>query len=242
VPVDLSADLNPTHGLSVDGGIASCRRLTNTGLADCMVCLEDEWVSFNDSITPEERELAMHVLTVVRQGAEHGVTKSHLRANTSAGVTNRQLFSVVKRMMEPPVPMLFWTGYSSLVLVSSAYIKRWTVLVSESPATRIFPRRWFDISGVIIEDFWEAALKAVMGVIIFRPGVSQAELRWRLRSVYDRQEVGDILKSLLEDGFLKMRYDPTIAWDDDINVAALDAREEKGVFWFVSDEKHWYQV
>ncbi|KAF8058258.1 hypothetical protein FPV67DRAFT_530991 [Lyophyllum atratum] len=145
-------------------------------------------------------------------------------------------------MMESPVPMLFWTGYSALVLVSSAYIKNWTVLVSESPATRIFPRRWFDISGLKIVDFWEAALKAIMGVIIFRPGVSQAELRWRLRSVYDRQEVGDIVRSLQEDRYLKMRCDPTIGWDDNFNVAALDDREEKGVFWFVSDEKRWYQV
>ncbi|GLB36492.1 putative B-block binding subunit of TFIIIC [Lyophyllum shimeji] len=236
-PVDLPAGgLNPAHGIAVDGSIASCRRLTNTGLADCMVCLEDEWVSFNDSITQEERELAMHVLTLVRQGAEHGVTKSHLRANANATVTNRQLFSIVKRMTESPVPMLFWAGYSSLVLVSSAYIKNWTVLVSENPATRIFPRRWFDISGVKITEYWDAALKAVMGVIVFRPGVSQAELRWRLRSVYDRQEVGDILRSLQEDGFLKMRCDPTIVWDDEVNVAALDDREEKGVFWFHARE------
>ncbi|KAF8058259.1 hypothetical protein FPV67DRAFT_1524679 [Lyophyllum atratum] len=81
ITVDLPADLNPAHGLSVDGGTASCRRLTSIGLADCMVCLEDEWVSFNDALAPEERELAMHVLTIVRQGAEHGVTKSHLRVS-----------------------------------------------------------------------------------------------------------------------------------------------------------------
>lgn len=79
--VDFPSDINPAHGQSVDGGIASCRRLTSTGLADCMVCLEDEWTSFNDSITPDERELAMHILAIVRQGAEHGITKSHLRVS-----------------------------------------------------------------------------------------------------------------------------------------------------------------
>ncbi|KAG6919586.1 hypothetical protein DXG01_004250 [Tephrocybe rancida] len=238
ITMDLPADVNLAHGLSVDGGIASCRRLTNLGLADCMICLEDEWVSFNDSILPEERELAMHVLTIVRHGAEHGVTKSHLRTNTNVNVTNGQLFSIVKRMTESAVPMLFWTGYSSLVLVSSAYIKNWTVLISENPATRIFPRRWLDISGRKIVDFWEAALKAVMGVVVFRPGVTQAELRWRLRSVYDRQEVGDIVRSLQEDGSLKMRTDSTIEWIGSFNAAALDDREEKGVFWFVGEEKH----
>ncbi|KAG6891070.1 hypothetical protein C0995_014159 [Termitomyces sp. Mi166 len=211
--LSLPTELNPAHGQSVDGGIASCRRLTNAGLADCMVCLEEEWTSFNDGLSPEERELAMHILTIVRHGAEHGVTKSHLR-----------------KMTESPVPMLFWAGYSSLVLVSSAYIKNWTVLVSENPATRIFPRRWLDISGRKLVDFWEAALKAVMSIIVFHPGITQAELRWRLRSVYDRQEVGDLVRFLEEDGSLNMRIDPAIEWNN-VNVAALDDREEKGVFW-----------
>lgn len=93
-----------------------------------------------------------------------------LKANVS--VTNGQLYSIIRRMTETPVPLLFWAGYSALVLVSSAYIKNWTVLVSESPAVRIFPRRWYDISGRKVVDFWEAALRAVIGVIIFRPGIS----------------------------------------------------------------------
>jgi len=76
-------------------------------------------------------------------------------------------------MTESPVALLFWTGYSSIVVVSSAFIKHWTVRVSESPAKRIFPRRWIDISGAIVVDFWESALRAVLGVIIFRPGLTQ---------------------------------------------------------------------
>ncbi|KNZ79627.1 Transcription factor tau subunit sfc3 [Termitomyces sp. J132] len=248
--LSLPTEYDPAHGQSVDGGIASCKRMTNIGLADCMVCLEEEWTSFNDGLSPEERELAIHILTIVRHGAEHGVTKSHLRVsfvilqqnnlirflffetNTNVAVTSEQLFSIIKKMTESPVPMLFWAGYSSLVLVSSAYVKDWTILVSEDPATRIFPRRWLDISGHKIVDFWEAALKAVMGIIVFRPGITQAELRWRLRSVYDRQEVGDLVRFLVEDGFLKMRTDPAIVWNN-LNVAALDDREDKGVFWFV---------
>jgi oxalate---CoA ligase len=86
---------------------------------------------------------------------------------------NVQLFSMVKKLTESSVPLLFWAGYSTLILVSSAYLKNWTVLVSESPPTRVFPRRWLDISGLKIVDFWEAALRAVIGVIVFRPGISQ---------------------------------------------------------------------
>ncbi|KAG6837874.1 hypothetical protein H0H93_013027 [Arthromyces matolae] len=228
-PSDLPVELNPAHGQSVDGEVASCRRMTNIGLVDCMVCLEEEWTSFNHSLSPQERELAMHILTVVRHAAEDGVSKSHLR-----------LFSMVKRMTDSPVPLLFWAGYPALVLVSAAYVKNWTVLVSKKPATRVFPRRWLDISGRKIVDFWDAALKAVMGIVIFRPGITHAELRWRLRSVYDRQEVGDMTRELLEDGFLKVRTDPAFEWHTTLNVAELDEREEKGVFWFVGDDKHWF--
>jgi hypothetical protein len=88
-------------------------------------------------------------------------------------MSNGHHLSIVKKLTESSVPLLFWAGYSTLVLVSSAYLKTWTVLASESPSTRIFPRRWLDISGLKIVDFWEAALRAVMGVIIFRPGISQ---------------------------------------------------------------------
>lgn len=77
-------------------------------------------------------------------------------------------------MTNTAIPLLSWTGYNSLVLISSLYLKNWTVIVSDNPMTRIFPRRWFDISGVKVADFWEAGLRAVMGAIVFRPGITQA--------------------------------------------------------------------
>ena len=94
-------------------------------------------------------------------------------------MSNGQYLSIVKKLTGSSVPLLFWAGYSTLVLVSSAYLKHWTALVSENPPTRIFPRRWLDISGLKIVDFWEAAMRAVMGVIVFRPGISQVCFPWR---------------------------------------------------------------
>lgn len=59
--------------------------------------------------------------------------------------------------------------------------------------------------------------------------------------MYDRQEVGDIVTWLRREGYLKMRYDSAIE-KEFVSVAALDEDEEKYVFWFVGEEKHWYQV
>jgi hypothetical protein len=50
------------------------------------------------------------------------------------------------------------------------------------------------------------------------------------------------MHSLLEDGFVKIRCDPSVERDEDGFVDVLDEQEEKGVFWLIGDEKRWYQV
>jgi len=109
---------------------------------------------------------------------------------------------------------------------------------------RTFPRRWLDLAGKTVPDVWESALKAVVGVVAFRPGVSQTEIRWRLRSIYDRQEVNDILLYLQQEGVLRRRWNSELglAGQEGIDyVLALDDVEEKNVFWFIGS-KHWYHV
>jgi oxalate---CoA ligase len=90
------------------------------------------------------------------------------------------ILPIVRRVTESSFPLLFWSGYSSLVLVHSAYLQAWTVVIQEEPRMRMYPRRWFDITGSRIKDIWEAALKAVVGVILFRPGISQVSLFYAL--------------------------------------------------------------
>ena len=76
-------------------------------------------------------------------------------------------------MTETSIPLLMWMGYSNkLVLVSTSHIRHWTAIVSEEPALRVLPRRWVDIRGERIADIWDAGLKAVMGTLIFRPGIT----------------------------------------------------------------------
>lgn len=54
--------------------------------------------------------------------------------------------------------------------------------------------------------------------------------------------MNDILRFLEEEGFVKMRCDHLIDRDESGIIGALNEREEKGVFWLIGDEKHWYQV
>lgn len=82
-----------------------------------------------------------------------------------------ELLSVVSKMTEDS--FLHWVGYNNTLLVSSAHAASWTVALSDSPLIRVFPRRWLDIFGKKVIDVWEAALRAVIGAIVFRPGISQ---------------------------------------------------------------------
>ena len=79
----------------------------------------------------------------------------------------------MEQLMEDTVPLIFCAGYTTLLVVSSAYARAWAVTVSAEPPMRVFPRRWIDISGRKMVDVWDAALRAVIGTIVYRPGISQ---------------------------------------------------------------------
>lgn len=78
-------------------------------------------------------------------------------------------------MVEASIPQVYWAGYESLVLVSAHFIAKWSVIVAKDPISNLFPRRWLDIKGNKVPCFWQAALRAVMGSVIFRPGISQVK-------------------------------------------------------------------
>jgi len=76
-------------------------------------------------------------------------------------------------MLAADIPQIHWAGYESLVLISARHVAKWSVTVSQTPLVNLFPRRWLDIRGQKVADFWQAAVRAVMSCVIFRPGISQ---------------------------------------------------------------------
>ena len=71
---------------------------------------------------------------------------------------------------------------------------------------------------------------------------AQADLRWRLRAVYDRWEIIDLVNQLLSNGILKCLYKGSWQRDDAICLDALTKEEEKLMFWWIREERHWYRV
>ena len=75
--------------------------------------------------------------------------------------------------MNSTIPLVVLVGHSRALAVSARHSDAWTVAVSEEPRMNVLPRRWFDTTGVKLRDTWRAALRAVIGTIVFRPGISQ---------------------------------------------------------------------
>ena len=68
----------------------------------------------------------------------------------------------------------------------------------------------------------------------------QAELAWRLRSVYDRSEVVDVLRQLSEDGYIRRRLSSKKQIEE-VGLIAVREEEEREVYLFLGDQR-WYQT
>lgn len=80
--------------------------------------------------------------------------------------------SVIEKVTSRRTPLFLWAGYLSIVLVSSTYLQTWSLVVSK-PLVMVKPRRWTDINGSQVPEIWEAGLRAVMGMVVSRPAITQ---------------------------------------------------------------------
>ena len=85
------------------------------------------------------------------------------------------VYDVMDKIISQRIPLFFWTGYLSVVLVSSTYLQTWSIVVPISEVT-VKPRRWIDIRGSQVPEVWEAGLRAVMGTIVSRPAITQVSV------------------------------------------------------------------
>ncbi|CCM00318.1 uncharacterized protein FIBRA_02348 [Fibroporia radiculosa] len=227
------------HGHTTDGERAFCSRSTG-GLIDCSACLQEAASFLVQESENKHVSLLNSLMHALRNAGSRGLSKPQLLAIVGRSQAE-SAYAIIEQLTAGPVPVAFWTGYISIVLVSCAYIRPWTVLVSDgkSQQSMVSPRRWLDIFGGRMRDIWQAALRAVIGVVLYRPGIPQAEIRWRLRAVYDRQEVNDALSHLVEEGYIVRHTDAT---REILHVGPPDDDEESYVFYVLAHDKHWYRL
>ncbi|EGO01685.1 hypothetical protein SERLA73DRAFT_166216 [Serpula lacrymans var. lacrymans S7.3] len=246
--IDLEGDLDGEHGgshhgESYQGLVAVCKRKTSQGFVDCAACLEDSLAVTLSRFDADDVHIIRRTRGVVLDAGAQGVTRDQLQSELDA--PSDLVTAHIDYLTNASPPLIFWTGYSRPVLSASEFVGSWAVVTSDDPRTLVLPRRWLDVHGHQNGDDWKAALRAVIGIIVFRPGISQTDLRWRLRAVYDRQEVLEVLYHLMRDGAIERRSDPNLqpskhSYRSD-ELVALDDGEEQHVFWFVCKNRHWYQ-
>ncbi|KAF8526018.1 hypothetical protein BU17DRAFT_41424 [Hysterangium stoloniferum] len=193
-PLDVEFDESNLgeHGFD-DSTRVPCRRTTN-GIITCPSCLKIDYATLFEKISPEQRRSCVELLERLTAAGRYGLSYETFSSRHS---TSEAISAAAWRLSSAENPLCYWLGYSHPVLVSWRYVKDWTVSIPGPRPKFIFPRRWINIKGERMEEIWNAALRAVVGILIIRPGISLADLRRRLVSVYDRQEVNDLLSYLL---------------------------------------------
>ena len=95
--------------------------------------------------------------------------------------TAETALTALASLMDNPIPLVVLVGHSRSLAVCARQSVAWTVTVSEEPRINVLPRRWLDLRGVKVWETWRAAMRAVIGVLVFRPGI---------RQVSDRRDIG----------------------------------------------------
>ena len=85
--------------------------------------------------------------------------------------------SVSESLMNNTIPLIVRVGHVRPRIVCSSQSAPWTVVVHEEPRINVLPRRWLNTTGEKVGELWRAALRAVIGIVVFRPGISQASAR-----------------------------------------------------------------
>lgn len=176
-----------SHGMTLSDDPACCRKEA-VGLVDCQACVENECANFVSSLSGVEADIAKTLFDALNDAGSRGIPKDRLLVCIPLYLLDCvdvilqsclnppqevDIFALVEKMTRTSVPIVFWAGYVSVVLVSALHLPAWTVVVTEDPLKRVFPRRWIDIKGGKLVDVWEAAVRAIVGLVIFRPGITQ---------------------------------------------------------------------
>jgi oxalate---CoA ligase len=183
------------HGKTIEGAVACCRKYSD-GQVNCDLCLNTALKAWVVQSGPKEQEVSRRVLAVLDEAGPAGLHISTLivsalhrfddgKPNSRATQTNTMgaggsaetALSALASLVDNPIPLVVLVGHSRPLVVGARQSVAWTVTVSEEPRINVLPRRWLDVRGAKVRDTWRAAMRAIIGILVFRPGISQVRNR-----------------------------------------------------------------
>ncbi|KAI0308044.1 hypothetical protein B0F90DRAFT_1664967 [Multifurca ochricompacta] len=162
------------HGKTADGTVACCRKYSD-GLVNCESCLDTAlraWAAESDA---KEQEILRRVLDILEGAGPAGLNIGALIAKATEQGESESVLSVIESLLDDSIPLIVLVGHSRTLIVRSRWSDAWTVTACGEPRINVLPRRWLDLTGGKVQESWRAALRAVIGTIVFRPGIPQAE-------------------------------------------------------------------
>ena len=106
------------------------------------------------------------------------IAKSTQTNSMGAGGSAETALSALASLMDNPIPLIVLVGHSRPLVVGARQSVAWSVAVSEEPRINVLPRRWLDVRGAKVRETWRAAMRAIIGILVFRPGISQVR-KWK---------------------------------------------------------------
>lgn len=181
-------------------------------------------------------------MDAVKAAGVDGITAGGLRLE--AKLTVNEVDAALAALALEDTPRVFWAGYDNAHLIGREHWAAWSTPVkprdafladTNTPRTECAPRRWIDIWGEVIPFEWDRCMKAVLGQLITRPGMTEHDLRKRLALVLDRMELVDIIHSLVSAGWIERRTG--LPLDRPVPpVHATDAWEARGIVLTPTDQ------
>ncbi|BEJ18080.1 hypothetical protein CspHIS471_0703570 [Cutaneotrichosporon sp. HIS471] len=163
-------------------------------------------------VKPGPQEHVQRVMDAIVAASADGITAGGLKLETGLSVS--QIDGAFAALAAEDNPRIFWAGYDNAHVVAREFWGGWTTRIKpgdkffgpdQCPRVECVARRWVDIWGDAIPLEWDRCMKAVLGQLIVRPGLTEHDLRQRLAAVLDRMEVSDVLQALVAAGWVKRR-------------------------------------
>jgi hypothetical protein len=169
---------------------ASCPHVLSDG-SICKQCLQ---ARENSLSAPSQ----LYLVRALHDAGPPGLPISEAMVGLSTSVTEsmliipqdilkmdpQTLLQILPTLTEATPPLAYVLGYDQARIVSAFHLSEWTVQVTspaaDSSQTRpklVFPRRWLDIYGRVIESVWTMALRTVAGAFMYRPSMSEVRDR-----------------------------------------------------------------
>lgn len=163
-------------------------------------------------VAPGPPEDVQRVMDAITAAGTDGITAGGLKIETGLSVSD--IDGAFAALALEPTPRIFWAGYGNAHVVAREHWGGWTTRIKRRdkffgpdpcPRVECVARRWIDIWGDVIPFEWDRGMKAVLGQLIVRPGMTEHELRQHLAAVMDRMEVSDVLQALVGAGWIARR-------------------------------------